>query len=187
MIGGRYEKALAGAAVPGMEWAAGAAGLRPAAGSLPGDESVLGRCAGPTLEVGDGSGRLTVALAERGVPVLAVDLAARAVTLTRSSGALALHRDVFDHLPGAGRWATVLLADGAIGIGGDPAALLRRAGELLRPEGTVLAEASPPGSAWVRVDARDLVELAGVAGLRTAETWASSGRWFARLRRAEGG
>ena len=35
-------------------------------------------------------------------------------------------RDVFDPLPGEGRWETALLADGNIGIGGDPVALLRR-------------------------------------------------------------
>src|SRR5260370_12869273 len=41
---------------------------------------------------------------------------------------------------------TVLLADGNIGIGGDPAALLRRAGELLAPAGKALVEIEPPGS-----------------------------------------
>src|SRR5262249_39719384 len=161
----RYEHDRVGIAVPGIQWAGCAPRHRPAAESLPGDESVIDRCAGLTLDVGTGSGRLTVALAERGIPALVIDLAARAVTLTRSSGALALRRDVFGHLPGAGRWATVLLADGAIGIGGDPAALLRRAGELLMPGGAVLAEASPPGSAWTRVGARKLVTLGAQAGL----------------------
>ena len=65
-------------------------------------------------------------------------------------GALALQRDVFGYLPGTGRWATVLLADGNIGIGGDPVALLRRAQNLLRPGGAVVTEISPPGSGPAR-------------------------------------
>ena len=88
---------------------------------------------------------LTVALAERGIPALAIDITPYAVALARSSGALALQRDVFGRLPGTGRWETVLLADGNIGIGGDPAALLRRARDLLAPHGAVVAEARP---AW---------------------------------------
>src|SRR5438045_3447382 len=78
---------------------------------IPGDRSMLDRCAGPALDVGAGPGRLTTALAERGVPALAIDITPGAVLLARSSGALALQRDVFGHLPAAGRWATVLLAD----------------------------------------------------------------------------
>jgi hypothetical protein len=82
-----------------------------------------------------------VALGERGVPALGIDITTYAVWLARSSGALALHRDVFAPVPGAGRWARVLLADGNIGIGGDPVVLLRRAGELLRPGGLALVPA----------------------------------------------
>ena len=49
-------------------------------------------------------------------------------------------------VPGAGRWATVLLFDGNIGIGGDPAASLRRIAALLRPAGGgLLTELSRPG------------------------------------------
>ena len=42
------------------------------------------------------------------------------------AGGPALVRSVFETLPGEGRWDTVLLMDGNIGIGGDPAALLGR-------------------------------------------------------------
>ena len=70
--------------------------------------------------------RAAVPLRTRGVPALAIDITPGAVLLARSSGALALQRDVFGHLPATGRWATVLLADGNIGIGGDPLSLLRR-------------------------------------------------------------
>ena len=100
---------------------------------------------GPTLDVGSGPGRLTVALAERGVPALGIDVTPYAVKIAQSSGALAILRDVFGRVPGAGRWMTVLLADGNIGIGGDPAALLRRVGELLAPGGHAFVEVQPPG------------------------------------------
>ncbi len=118
------------------------AGPRP---ECPGDRSLLDRCRGPALDVGSGPGRLTVALAERGVPVLGIDIRPGAVAAARSAGALVMLRDVFGRVPGAGRWMTVLLADGTIGIGGDPAALLRRAGELLAPQGRALVELAPAG------------------------------------------
>ena len=209
MIGDLYEQALAGLARPEIEHADGYATplnaqrwLR----ELPGDRSLLDRCAGPALDVGAGPGRLTVALAERGVAALAIDITPYAVILARSSGALALQRDVFGHLPGTGRWATVLLADGNIGIGGDPAALLRRAAGLLMPGGAVVAEAGPPGApsrrehvrlrtaagpgawfpwAWVGIDRVD--GLAAESGLRTTEVWTDAGRWFALLTRSNDG
>ena len=208
MIGNLYEQALAGIARPAIEHADGHATplnaqrwLR----ELPGDRSLLDRCAGPALDVGAGPGRLTVALAERGIPALAIDITPYAVILARSSGAVALQRDVFGHLPGTGRWATVLLADGNIGIGGDPAALLRRAADLLAPGGALVAEVGPPGArshreqvrlktaagpgawfpwAWVSIDR--IGGLAAESGLRTTEVWTDSGRWFALLSRSNG-
>ena len=209
MIGELYEQALAGTALPEIEHADGTASplhVQSWLRAAPGDESVLDRCTGPTLDVGAGPGRLTVALAERGIPALGSDITPYAVTLARSSGALALQRDVFGYLPGTGRWGTVLLADGNIGIGGDPAALLRRARDLLRPGGAVVAETGPPGSAsrrervrlraadgpgpwfpWAWIGADHLVALAAAADLRPTESWADSGRWFAVLSRAADG
>lgn len=205
MIGELYEQALAGVAAPDVEHADGTA--RPLLArqwltALPGDESLLRRCAGPTLDVGAGPGRLTVALAERGVPALAIDITPYAVALARSLGALALERDVFGYVPGTGRWATVLLADGNIGIGGDPVALLRRARELLGREGKVVTEVSPPGSGsrreqvrlrtaagpgpwfpWAWVGADQIGALAATAGLLVTQSWADAGRWFAMLAR----
>jgi SAM-dependent methyltransferase len=203
VIGELYEDALAGLAAPDVECADGTA--RPLLArrwltASPGDESLLRRCAGPTLDVGAGPGRLTVALAERGVPALAIDITPYAVALARSLGALALERDVFGYVPGAGRWATVLLADGNIGIGGDPVALLRRARQLLGGDGSVLAEVSPPGAGmrreqvrlrtaagpgpwfpWAWVGADQVGPLAAAAGLRVTQSWTDAGRWFAML------
>jgi hypothetical protein len=47
---------------------------------------------------------------------------------------------VFEPLPGTGRWQTVLLADGNVGLGGDPLRVLRRAAELLGRGGLCIAE-----------------------------------------------
>jgi SAM-dependent methyltransferase len=169
------------------------AAVDPSSGYQPGDASLVERCQGPTLDVGAGPGRLTVALAERGIPTLGIDVTPDAVRQTRSAGALALLRDVFGHIPGAGRWRTVLLADGAIGIGGDPAALLRRISDLLGPQGHALVEVQPPGADdaagqwaragldWVSVDADQIEDLARGAGMELRELWSASGRWFAAL------
>ena len=61
---------------------------------VPGDDGLLDRCLGPTLDVGCGPGRLTAALLGRGVPCLGIDVSPVAVDIARGRGAAALHRDV---------------------------------------------------------------------------------------------
>jgi SAM-dependent methyltransferase len=203
VLGELYEAALAGVVQAEVEHDDGT--RMPLAvdrwlDAVPGDKSLVDRCHGPTLDVGSGPGRLTVALAERGVPALGIDITPFAVGLARSAGALALLRDVFDRVPGAGRWMTVLLADGNIGIGGNPAALLQRVNELLAPGGHALVEVQPPGVPlrcervrlrregitgawfpWAYVGADQIGGIARSAGLAPKQTWAASGRWFAEL------
>jgi len=120
------------------------------------DRAVVGLCDGPTIDLGCGPGRLVAHLVQRGVPALGVDQSATAVALARRNGAPALRRDVFDPLPGTGRWHNVLLADGNVGLGGDPSRILRRAGELLRQGGRCLAEFDSAidgiHSGWVRLE-----------------------------------
>jgi hypothetical protein len=103
-------------------------------------------------------------------------------------------------VPGSGRWNTVLLADGNIGIGGDPVALLRRIAELLSPQGRVLIELQAPGTPlrqekvrlraagkigawfpWAYVGADQITDLATTAGLTAGESWSTDGRWFTAL------
>jgi SAM-dependent methyltransferase len=170
--------------------------------ALPGDDALLERCTGPTLDVGCGPGRLTAAVLAAGHTALGIDVSATAVRLARGRGAIALRRDVFGAVPGAGRWEHLLLADGNIGIGGDPRRLLRRCAQLVRPGGMLHAELGPPGSAtwrgtaavrhtggrstrlpWATVAAEDLPGLATAAGLTVVDTGAREGRWFATLRR----
>jgi SAM-dependent methyltransferase len=120
------------------------------------DHALVGLCDGPTIDLGCGPGRLVAHLVQRGVPALGVDRSATAVALARRSGAPALRRDVFDPLPGTGRWHNVLLADGNVGLGGDPWRILRRASELLRQGGRCLVEFDSAiegiHSGWVRLE-----------------------------------
>ncbi|MFJ8629381.1 methyltransferase domain-containing protein [Streptomyces sp. NPDC093568] len=166
------------------------------------DLEVLRRCEGAVLDVGCGPGRLVVALGRQGRQVLGIDVSEAAVARTARLGGTALHRSVFDPLPGEGRWGTALLIDGNIGIGGDPAALLERAGRLLAPGGLLIAEAAPhpdldervevdvtdargtPGTAfpWARLGTAALLRYAERGGWRAVESWTAGGRSFAALR-----
>ncbi|TVZ06517.1 class I SAM-dependent methyltransferase [Trebonia kvetii] len=161
------------------------------------DEELLRHCRGPVLDVGCGPGRLTVALAELGIPALGVDISRTAVAQVHQAGAPALHRSVFDRLPGHGRWATVLLADGNIGIGGLPARLLERCAQLLAPDGRILIEAEPgnvdeqltawlehpdgrrgPVFPWARMGTAALLRAAADAGLHVIGQWRHEDRAF---------
>ena len=120
------------------------------------DHAVVGMCDGPTIDLGCGPGRLVTELIRRGIPALGVDQSATAVGIARRSGAPVLRRDVFEPLPGTGRWQTVLLADGNVGLGGDPLRVLRRAAELLGRTGRCVVEfdAVLTGirTGWVRLE-----------------------------------
>jgi SAM-dependent methyltransferase len=166
----------------------------------PVDEEVLERAIGPVLDVGCGPARHTVALVNRGVLALGVDIARSAIRLAVDRGAPVLRRSVFDPLPGEGTWGTVLLLDGNLGIGPDPVKLLVRARGLLRRGGRVLVETEGPGVAteamfvaieddsdagewfeWTRLGIETLDAIAHAAGFDIREAWSREGRWFAHL------
>jgi SAM-dependent methyltransferase len=182
---------IGGNAVDAVDWSGG---LRP------GDQALLRRCRGATLDIGCGPGRLAAALARVGQEALGVDISAEAVRQTRRRGAAALRGCVFDPLPREGRWRTILLADGNIGIGGDPDRLLARCADLLHRSGAILVEVARPAVAswrcqvvlrdrdresaafpWASVNAHDIDELARRCALRVRNLWTEADRWFVDL------
>lgn len=167
------------------------------------DLALLDLCVGPTLDVGCGPGRLSASLADRGHVVLGIDVARGAIGRAVRRGATALRRDVFDRLPGEGRWRTVLLADGNVGIGGDPVALLRRSRQLIDACGRVVAEVAAPGTPletgwatllchgetsepfrWSVVGVDDVDDLAREAGLLVGDVQRFGDRWCVVLEAA---
>lgn len=183
----------AGRALPVGGWSSPATGA---------DLAVLDQCRGATLDIGCGPGRMAAHLAARGQVVLGIDIVPEAVRQARARGVSALLRNVFAALPGEGRWETALLADGNIGIGGDPVALLRRVRGLLDRGGRVVCDLAAPGTGhqlrlahlecdgtrsarfpWSLVGPEALPGLCVEAGLRVAATHQSGGRWFGVLTR----
>ena len=166
------------------------------------DRALLAHATAPVLDIGCGPGRHLAALAAAGHDGLGLDLSPVAVRLARARGAEAILRSVFADVPRAGEWATALLLDGNIGIGGAPDALLARACALIVPGGTVLVETGPPSAptrrlrvrleshaaispwfGWATVGARGIESLARAAGLEPRATIEAEGRWFAELER----
>jgi SAM-dependent methyltransferase len=164
------------------------------------ERRLMATMAAPVLDVGCGPGRLVVGLARLGRPALGVDPAPRAVALARRQGAPVLQRSVFDPLPGSGRWESIILLDGNIGIGGDPVRLLERCRCLASPAGSVLVEVGEPGTGcrrlavrieqdlqhgpwfpWAFVGLDAIAAVASAAGLVVDGWEEGEGRWFAHL------
>lgn len=160
-------------------------------------------CDAATIDIGCGPGRLVGELAARQIPAMGIDVSIEAVRQTRIRGALALRRDVFATIPGEGRWRYGLLADGNLGIGGDPVRLLTRLREVLTADGRVIAEVAERGTGlvrdrrrlrvegrlsthfeWAVVGLDAIEEIAAHAGLRVAETQSIGGRHAATMVRA---
>ena len=166
-----------------------------------GDHALLDLCRGSTLDVGCGPGRLTLELTRRGHHTLGVDVVAEAVLQTRRRGASAVMADVFDRVPEEGRWSSVLLADGNVGIAGDPTRLLDRVREVLHPTGRAVVEVAAPGAGsssgwttlegphgrsrpfrWAHLSVDDAASVAAAAGMRVRSshqlTWdETAARW----------
>jgi SAM-dependent methyltransferase len=164
------------------------------------EQRALDHAIGPALDIGCGPGRHLVALAERNVFALGIDISAPFLDVARSRGVNVLERSVFARVPGPRRWRTALLFDGNIGIGGDPVALLSRVVELLRDDGRVIVEIEPddaehavmvvraevdeevgPWFHWTTVDLDRLTTIASAVGLDVVEAWDSDARRFAVL------
>ena len=169
------------------------------------DLTVLDRCEGTVLDVGCGPGRMIAALAFQGVTSLGIDVSQEAVKRATRAGGAAIVRSVFDTVPSEGRWKTLLLVDGNIGIGGDPIALLGRAAELLAPQGLLIAEVAPIDIderisvrlydryvqewddlgeffPWARLGRHALLRHARTEGWSCEDAWEAAGRSFVALR-----
>jgi len=182
--------------LPMIRWMGGPTSAR---GDRLADGHILAACsAAPTLDLGCGPGRFTAALQATGSAALGVDSSRAAVEMTRTRGGAAIHLDVFGSLPAEGDWEQVLLADGNIGIGGDPIRTLRRAADMVSGSGRVIAEVDPPTVGvvrevvrwetrnhvgpwfpWSRVGAGALGELAYAAGLLVTGVVEIHGRFIA--------
>jgi SAM-dependent methyltransferase len=164
------------------------------------DHALVALCDGPTLDIGCGPGRLTEALTVRGHLALGIDVVPTAVAMTVDRGAPAMRRDVFDRLPGEGRWHSALLADGNIGIGGDPVRLLQRVRAVVVPGGRVVVELGGPGSTvmscwaaleggdmrsrpfrWATLGVDDVRQVAAAAGFGAVRVHRLGHRWAAVL------
>jgi hypothetical protein len=144
------------------------------------------------------------ALSEAGVPALGVDMSAVAVQGARSRGALAIKARLAERLPAEGRWETVLLMDGNIGIDGDVGALLERCRALLVPGGAIIIEVDPRPAwhqtrrvrltaegagcsaelTWTRTGAAAVRRLARSLDLLVVEEWTAGSRAFLSLQSA---
>jgi len=164
------------------------------------EQRALDHAVGPALDVGCGPGRHLVALAERRVFALGLDISSAFLDIARGRGVNVLQRSVFDRVPGPRRWRSALLFDGNIGIGGDPVALLRRIGDLLRDDGRVIvettlddgdddvvmvraetADAVGPWFRWTTVGPGRLRAIAATLDFEVAELWQDDDRSFVRL------
>ncbi len=170
------------------------------------DGHVLDHCAGATVDLGCGPGRLAAELVSRGHEVLGVDVSDHAVAEARRRGVAAVRQDLFAALPREGGWDTALLADGNIGIGGDPVHLLRRAREVIGASGRIVVDLAGPGTGlrvhhlhlragdlastafpWAELGPDALLETCRAAGLALQALSHRHGRWVAVLVHGEEG
>ena len=170
-----------------------------------GDLAMLDLCDGPTLDVGCGPGRMTEALSLQ---------RARRARDRRGPGGGRPDRATAGGppscatcstpLPGEGRWHTVLLADGNVGIGGDPVApAARGCARCSTRGGRVVVELAAPGTGhapggpcvWRPRAGRaepfpwSVVGVDDIGGSRARPGFAATARWTVRrslVRRARG-
>jgi SAM-dependent methyltransferase len=164
------------------------------------EQRALDHAVGPALDIGCGPGRHLVALAEREVFALGIDISSELLEVARGLGVNVLERSVFDRIPGPGRWRSALLLDGNIGIGGNPVALLARIGQLLTTDGRLIVEFDPfdaapqvllvraetpdaagPWFRWTTVGPERLTTVAETVGFDIVDAWEAADRRFAVL------
>jgi SAM-dependent methyltransferase len=165
------------------------------------DRFLLDHCHGSTVDLGCGPGRLAAELQARGRDVLGVDASPSALAAARRRGVPVFCGSLFDAVPGEGTWDTALLADGNIGIGGNPALLLARARELVHTNGRIVVDLARPGTglrvhelhlragglastsfSWAVLGPDDLADIAAAARLQVVHVTHKGGRTVGVLR-----
>ena len=166
------------------------------------DHRLLARARGPVIDIGCGPGRHVEALTMRSTDALGIDLSPDFVALAQARDRRVLLRSVFDPLPREALWQSALLLDGSIGIGGNPAALLRRVCDLLVSGGRALIETAGPEDTsdrvtmsleshdggdswfdWATLAASDIGPLTRSTTFELTDQWQDGDRWFAQLDR----
>lgn len=165
------------------------------------DLRLLASVRGPVLDVGCGPGRMVRAAMELGLDALGIDVSATAIEIARENDLAVVHGSVFDPMPLEGRWQTVLLVDGNVGIGGDIDALLTRCAQLMSRDGEIVIETHPDAARdrtftgrltdadgghsesfpWAEIGLEPLVLRGARLGLRLRQAWSEDGRSFCRL------
>lgn len=165
------------------------------------ERSLLQSLNGPVLDIGCGPGRMLSAAQSAGLTALGLDTSTEAVNRALNRGAAALQLSVFAAVPHPGRWQSLLLMDGNIGIGGNIPVLLRRCRQLVAPAGTLLVELDPDDDtdasyravledsygkrsepfSWARTGLSGLESRAKAAGWTVTLTQRLQGRVFCRL------
>ncbi|HSF98210.1 MAG TPA: methyltransferase domain-containing protein [Ornithinibacter sp.] len=168
------------------------------------ERRLLASTHGSVLDVGCGPGRMVAEALRVRRRVLGVDVSPVCVRLAADHGLPVHLGSVFGQVPGAGSWDVVLLLDGNVGIGGDPAALLRRCADLGSPGARLVVETagqrgldrrftarvSTPGAGdsagfpWAEVGADALITTAAVAGWYPVQEVRRRGRSFVVLARS---
>jgi SAM-dependent methyltransferase len=168
------------------------------------ERRLLASTRGSVLDVGCGPGRMVAEALRVRRRVLGVDVSPGSVWLAAGRGLPVHLGSVFGEVPGAGSWDVVLLLDGNVGIGGDPAALLRRCADLGSPASRLVVESagqrgldrrftarvSTPGAGdsdgfpWAEVGADAVVATAWVTGWRPVREVRRRGRSFVVLARS---
>ena len=160
--------------------------------AVPATAACSTRCAGPTLDVGCGPGRLLAQLLDRaaGPGASASTSAPTAVRLARRRGGDALLRDVFGRCPAEGRWHSVAAGRRQHRHRRRPGRAARRCAAARPGAGRVVVEVEPPGRPswsgplrlrtgdrhsapfpWAYVGVDDIAAVANAAALRTLDTW----------------
>jgi len=118
------------------------------------DAIALDRCRGRVLDIGAGAGRHALALQDRALEVVAIDVSPICVALCRDRGVLdARTVDVMtlDDAAPLGRFDTILFGMQTIGVAGGIAPLgrlLERLGHSLEPGGELLVDSSALREPW---------------------------------------